>query len=40
MNAAAARMSVASPARRLMRPVTANTEAKTMIAANAASGAR
>ena len=31
MKAAAARMSVASPARRLMRPVSASTEAKTMI---------
>jgi hypothetical protein len=40
MKAAAARMIVASPARRLMRPVSASTEAKAMISPKAASGAR
>ena len=39
MNAAAARMIVASPARRLMRPVSASTVAKAMTSAKAVSGA-
>ena len=39
MNAAAARMIVASPARRLMRPVSASTEAKAKMSAKAVSGA-
>ena len=40
MKAAAAAMSVASPARRLMRPVSASTEAKATTSAKAVSGAR
>ena len=40
MKAAAERMSVASPARRLIRPVSASTEAKAIMSAKAVSGAR
>ena len=39
MKATAARIIVASPTRRLMRPVSASTEAKAMISTKAVSGA-